>query len=406
MLLLQLRMRLPPTERTARPVARDENVPSLTPRIAYQARVTQPAAFSARAQLPTQLGALTGVRGVAAWLVVFFHARPWTEGLFHPALLKVFSYGYLAVDLFFMLSGFVIWHNYAQRLAAGGPRATRSFLWRRFARVWPLHGAMIAAFAVFAVIMGTLGADLSRFPPGHLPYHVALIQAWGFINPLKWNDPSWSISTEMAAYLLFPALVVLLRRRWISGGGWLVVGGAMLAGLAALFAAHGFRSLSADIASLGLWRCIAEFAIGALVCVGWSRRQEMSALVPLAALAVILCAGYMFALPEIVIAPPAFAATLLALALSGVPARLFDTAPLRYLGEISYSTYLSHSFIGAVATALASGAVLGAAGLTVYCLAVLAASVVLYHRLEKPAQRWLQAHTPRWFEGSRPLATG
>jgi peptidoglycan/LPS O-acetylase OafA/YrhL len=355
---------------------------------------------------PVQLGALTGVRGIAAWLVVFFHARPWTEGLLHPALLGVFAYGYLAVDLFFMLSGFVIWHNYARRLAAGGPRATRSFLWRRFARVWPLHGAMIAAFAVFAVIMGALGADLSRFPPGHLPYHLALIQAWGFINPLKWNDPSWSISTEMAAYLLFPALVVLLGRGWVSRGGWLALCAAALAALALLFAAHGSRSLSADIANLGLWRCLAEFAIGALVCVGWTRRQQMPAAVPLAALTLILAAGYLFKLPEIVVAPPAFATTLLALALGGVPARLFDTRSLRYLGEISYSTYLSHSFIGAVATALAGGAVLGAGGLALYCLAVLAASVVLYHRLEKPAQRWLQAHTPRWIEAPRGLAAG
>ena len=368
--------------------------------------MTIPTAPTPRDPLPSQLGALTGVRGVAAWLVVLFHARPWTEGLLHPALLKVFSFGYLAVDLFFMLSGFVIWHNYARRLAAGGPRATRSFLWRRFARVWPLHGAMIAAFAVFAVVMGALGADLSRFPPGHLPYHLALIQAWGFIDPLKWNDPSWSISTEMAAYLLFPALVVLLSRRWVARGGWLVLGLAALAALAALFAAHGSRSLSADIANLGLWRCIGEFAIGALICVGWARRPTLPVAVPLAVLAAVLTAGYMWSLPETVVAPPAFAAILLALALSGLPARLFDTRPLRYLGEISYSTYLSHSFIGAVATALAGGAVLGAGGLALYCLAVLAASVVLYHHLEKPAQRWLQAHTPRWIEPSPGLAAG
>ena len=368
--------------------------------------VTVSAAPLSRSALPNQLGALTGVRGVAAWLVVLFHARPWTEGLFHPALLKVFSFGYLAVDLFFMLSGFVIWHNYARRLAAGGPRATRSFLWRRFARVWPLHGAMIAAFALFAAIMGALGSDLSRFPPSHLPYHLALIQAWGFIDPLKWNDPSWSISTEMAAYLLFPALVVLLSRRWVARGGWVVLGAAALAALALLFAVHGYKSLGADIAGLGLWRCIGEFAVGALICVGWSRRPSLPVIVPLAVLAAILGAGYAWNLPEIMVAPPAFAATLLTLALSGLPARLFDTRALRYLGEISYSTYLSHSFIGAVATALAGGAVLGAGGMALYCLAVLAASVVLYHRLEKPAQRWLQAHTPRWIESSPGLAAG
>ncbi|WP_423140992.1 acyltransferase family protein [Parablastomonas sp. CN1-191] len=366
--------------------------------------VASPAAAAA---LPRQLGALTGVRGVAAWLVVLFHARPWTEGLLHPAVLHVFSFGYLAVDLFFMLSGFVIWHNYAARLADGGPGAMRSFLWRRFARVWPLHGAMIAAFAVFAAVMGLLGADLSRFPPGHLPYHILLIQAWGFIDPLKWNDPSWSISTEVAAYLLFPALVVLLGRRWVALGGWLLLVAGVLAAVHALFAAHGYVSLGADIARFGLWRCLAEFAVGALVCVGWSRRPDLPAVVPVAVLAAVLAAGWAWQLPETAIAPPAFAATLYALALlRGLPARIFDTRPLRYLGEISYSTYLSHSFIGAVAAALAGGAVLGAGGLMAYFAAVLAASVLLYHRLEKPAQRWLQAHTPGWIEPHRTIPAG
>jgi peptidoglycan/LPS O-acetylase OafA/YrhL len=70
---------------------------------------------------PRHLDALTGLRGIAAWLVVLYHIRLSLVSILPPGVIAVLARGYLAVDLFFVLSGFVMWYNYAAPLASGGP---------------------------------------------------------------------------------------------------------------------------------------------------------------------------------------------------------------------------------------------------------------------------------------------
>ena len=93
---------------------------------------------------PPELRALTGARGLAAWLVVLYHIRAAIPGLppFAEALL---AKGYLAVDLFFILSGFVLWISWGDRFARDGRAAAMPFIKKRIARVWPLHAAVLAA---------------------------------------------------------------------------------------------------------------------------------------------------------------------------------------------------------------------------------------------------------------------
>ena len=115
------------------------------------------------------LDALTGIRGLAAWLVVLYHIRLSLTALLPGEVIAALAKGYLAVDLFFMLSGFVIWYNYADRLRAGGGAETRLFLWRRFARVWPLHAAILAAFIAFVALLLATGRPAPGYPLGELP---------------------------------------------------------------------------------------------------------------------------------------------------------------------------------------------------------------------------------------------
>lgn len=89
-----------------------------------------------------ELRALTGMRGIAAWLVVLYHIRLSVAGLPH-SVVAVLAKGYLAVDFFFLLSGFVIWLSWGERLRRGGIGAVPGFLWRRLARIWPLHLFML-----------------------------------------------------------------------------------------------------------------------------------------------------------------------------------------------------------------------------------------------------------------------
>jgi len=152
------------------------------------------------AEFRADLPALTGIRGVAAWFVVLFHVRIGASAQLPAWLIGIFAKGYLAVDLFFMLSGFVLWLNYSESLRSKGAASVPRFFGRRIARIWPLHAAILCATAAFALLLQLSGhGDPIHYPWSDLPLHLLLIQNWGFSNSLTWNDPAWSISCEFAA---------------------------------------------------------------------------------------------------------------------------------------------------------------------------------------------------------------
>ncbi|MBK6802699.1 acyltransferase [Novosphingobium sp.] len=358
---------------------------------------------------PRHLDALTGIRGIAAWGVVLYHIRLSLVSVLPEPVIDALGKGYLAVDLFFILSGFVIWYNYAARLQMGGWHEARLFLWRRFARVWPLHGAILGAFVVFAAMLLATGRDTSGYPLAELPLHILLIQNWGLTDELAWNHPAWSISTEFAAYLLFPLLVFAARWDRLSSRVLLALAALLAAGLHLLFALTGRDSLGADIARMGLWRCLAGFVMGMILCLLWQRwRDAWRRVAPAAATAcaAIVASAWTLDLPETGWVPAAFLTGLLALALGRGPlARIMGSPALTWLGEISYSTYLAHFllFILYKIAFVDASLQLGWAGLAGYLALVLGASAGLYYGLEKPAQRWLNRHPPRWARAPDPL---
>ena len=358
--------------------------------------MSAPAAHPPKAELR----ALTGIRGIAAWLVVFYHARALITDAAPEWLIAGLARGYLAVDLFFMLSGFVMWYNYGQHFGRAGLSASGPFLWRRVARIWPLHAFVLAAMAVFAAILALTGRDHDAYPFAQLPLHVLLLQNWGFTAELAWNHPAWSISTELAAYLLFPLLSVCAM--WDRRGtpALIVMLIAVLAALHVVFALSGESSLGAQITRLGLIRCLAEFAVGTMLCALWQRWRQLPAapgrskLAFLAALAFASLAG----LAESAFIPALFAAGLLALALDrGIAVRILSSRPLHWLGEVSYSTYLAHFFLLVLfkIVFVDVSMQIGWGRFSLYLALVLAASAVLFHGLEKPAQRWINRRMPQ-----------
>lgn len=344
---------------------------------------------------PGELRALTGARGLAAWLVVGFHLRGSIAGLPAPAL-AVLDKGYLAVDFFFLLSGFVIWLSYAERLRAEGIGGIGGFLWRRLARIWPLHLAMLAAaLALMALLAATGRSDPIRFPLAELPLHLLLVQNWGFTHRLGWNDPAWSISTELAAYLVIPWLVLAIDWRRVPSAGLVAALMTIALALHLALAWRGAATLGADIPRLGLLRCLAEFAMGTMIGALWLRwRGHALAARRAAALFAALAMGYAAGLPETLAIPLTFAALLLALALSaGVRGNPLEGRVVHYLGTISYATYLVHFLLFyAFKLALVRDAhAVPPALVALYLALVLAASVLLHHLVERPAQQWLNA---------------
>jgi peptidoglycan/LPS O-acetylase OafA/YrhL len=342
-----------------------------------------------------ELLALTSIRGIAAWWVVLFHLRlllaPWVPA----AAIAVLGQGNLAVDLFFLLSGFVIALNYGDRLS-GDWRAAGDFLFRRFARIYPLHLLILAGFAAYAgaaILFGS--ARLEAQDGGYFLASLFLVQNWGFLPRLEWNVPAWSISTEACAYLLFPFLLRLIvpARR----PSWLLATLVLLLGLSvpAFFAALGYDFPDA-VPQTGLFRCLVQFAMGMLLYELYRRLRGRHRLAPILIGAAALL-GVFYAWLGLPVTALAWAALVLGLALARES--WLSAGPFVWLGRISYATYLCHYLALTIFKLLfvEAGRPVPPALLALYLVAVLAASALLYHGFERPAQKWLLA----WWKGRR-----
>ena len=152
------------------------------------------------------LPALTGVRFLAAWYVVLFHAYPGLARRYPlPKLLEIFlSNGYLAVGLFFLLSGFILAYTYEGQIE--GTSNWLRFWEARFARIYPVYLLSLVLSYWF-----TTGLHLgTRFAV------IGMVQAWNPLNPDMagaWNYPAWTLSAEAFFYLCFPFVVPWMSRR-------------------------------------------------------------------------------------------------------------------------------------------------------------------------------------------------
>jgi peptidoglycan/LPS O-acetylase OafA/YrhL len=159
--------------------------------------------------------ALTGLRGYAALWVVLSHVLytdSLSTGIGQRLQWKladgVLRHEYLAVDLFFMLSGFVLTHAHARELDERvDARSYVRFLLLRLARVYPLH--VIALFGMLAMNFVVHDRSPAIDSPGAFVLHLALVASWGFCGGVTWNAPAWSLSSEWLAYLVLPLLILV-----------------------------------------------------------------------------------------------------------------------------------------------------------------------------------------------------
>ncbi|KQN25218.1 acyltransferase [Sphingomonas sp. Leaf33] len=354
-----------------------------------------------------ELRALTSVRGLAAWLVVFYHIRGSIAGLW-PPVVHALSYGYLAVDFFFLLSGFVIWLAWGTRLREGGLATTTEFLRRRIARIWPLHGVVLTGTALMALALAATGrSNPEQYPFAELPLHYLLIQNWGLAY-LAWNDPAWSISCELFAYLLFAAVIGIVDLRRLTSVALFGIAAGLLLALHAVFRMRGLVHLGDAIPQMGLIRCTLLFGCGTILAALWVRwrgRRSASAIAAIAACvaATALTLTTIGWVPETLGIPTGFAALLLLLALTaGTRRNPLEGRAIHYLGDVSFATYLVHYPLW---TAFKLAFVRDAdavppLAIALYVGMVMIASVMLYHGVERPAQRAINGW--RW---RQPLAT-
>lgn len=343
-----------------------------------------------------ELRSLTAARGIAAWLVVFYHIR--SGASWAPAWLMEFAHkGYLAVDFFFLLSGFVIYLSAHRALLRDGTTAIGPFLARRFARIYPLYGFMLALTLLFVLAVEWTGGNANGYPWRELPLHIAMIQNWGLTDTLTWNHPAWSISAESAAYLLFP-LLVLGTPIAKASRPQLLAGMILSLGLLALILhLAGEATLGHDIPRFGLIRCLTEFACGAMLCAFWMRGPdgEPHAFVLSMAGVAMFWGLWATGLSSEIWAFPAGAACLI---LTLAHASAFSRNPLhrrgfQILGEISYATYLAHFmlYIWFKIVFVSDPRVVPPMLMLSFLGFTLAASFLLHHWIEKPGRKWVGA---------------
>jgi peptidoglycan/LPS O-acetylase OafA/YrhL len=345
-----------------------------------------------------QLDALTGARGLAAWFVVLYHIRTGFTDAVPQSLIKVFGQGYLAVDLFFVLSGFVMWLNYGEKFARDGLRAAPDFLLRRIARIYPLHFVILMAMIVFAMLIASTGRyNAEHYPWAELPLHFLLIQNWGLTDGLTWNDPAWSISTEFGAYLILPVAALGFARRQLSIGAILTVIAALCLCVSAIIYARGAATIGHGIASNGLIRCVFEFFVGVFVCMLWQqssavqhRNLDFASVTLIVALIGAVIMGW---INMIFAVPPIFAASVYLLARSSAwPANPLASGALVYVGEISYSTYLVHFFLWVLFKLMFVDDQLNVplVLMVAFLVLTLVLSALLYHLVEQPGRKLVQ----------------
>jgi peptidoglycan/LPS O-acetylase OafA/YrhL len=319
----------------------------------HERRSSGAAADASNRQLPS----LTPLRGIAALWVVLYHYCG-TRQYFPNLDITPHSYfigkGYLGVDMFFMLSGFVMAHVYCGAFSEGVRRHYRGFMVARIARLYPLHVFVLFLFVATAVISqlaaGVASGSFSGIPltgPESLSALVAnILMVQGLAaGQLSWNFPSWSISVEFIAYLAFPFALPAIARA--SGSMRLILAALLFAALASLAALTkgDFNQWDGPIALL---RCMPEFLLGTLLYFTFRDHAQRSWLGSDLAVLTVLTATLAclhFGAPDLLIVTLFASLVLFAVANTGAFARFANIAPLVWLGEISYSLYLIQGFV-------------------------------------------------------------
>ncbi|MGN6423868.1 MAG: acyltransferase family protein [Asticcacaulis sp.] len=344
-----------------------------------------------------EIKALTGLRGVAALYVVLFHAN----GLHaFPQMVRPFvHHGYMAVDLFFLLSGFVMALTYADLFRDGFDFGNfKKFLLLRLARIYPLY---ILVTLITAVMITTVLADTYHFDDNvlrALPFNLTMTHVWGLAYAIV--PPSWSISTEWAAYLLFPLTIMVavwLPRRYAVAGVGLAF--AVLAAVAfgpywmtRHHHMHGTLDVVHSYAPGTTLRCLASFYIGLVAFRFRERIPPFAAILALIAALVLLC----FKSTDLGLVA-VFAVLIMALSHDKGPvARVLQNPVIYWLGIVSYALYLVHDLIQKIilksfpAWGLSGGLTRGE-WVWVSVAVSLGVAALAHYAFEKPSRRWARA---------------
>lgn len=377
------------------------------------------------------LTALTSLRFFAALVVVLFHLRvmhildggPWWYQNFA-------SIGYVGVNCFFVLSGFILVYTYGRTAAETGAGAgvdARRFWRARFARIYPAYLlSLLVTAPYFFHAVGHLEIPYLAWSQRHLTaaciLTLGLAQAWVPQGALTWNAVCWSLSAEAFFYLLFPALLLWTRRLTPRGLGLAIAGCAAVSLAFSLLYVFlhpdGIDKVNSLETTLP-WRNVLSYnplvrlpefvtgmLAGQLFLAGPGSSRLALPLVSIGLCVLVALTAMAGKIPNPLVSAgflsPAFAALIYGLAaLPADSASFLEWRWLVLLGEASYSLYLLHSF--AISEISEATAGLPKWAQVLACLAgAIAASLICFRMVEQPPRKVLRPAEARPGPHSRP----
>lgn len=350
---------------------------------------------------------LTGLRFVAALYVFIFHIDlRWPLAPALPFLSNVLGQGAVGMSLFFVLSGYVLAMRYGD-----GRGNYRDYLVNRFSRIYPVYA--LVALLTLPWIGISLSADTGYMVVRQavaivtlILANIFLLQAWFPSLFSLWNiGGSWSIAVEAFCYALLPLILrqlYCLANRQIAAVAFGAYICTVLPGLILVLFGGEWQLFY----SLPIFR-LPEFIVGVCVCFAVQRSRvapRLATTLQLVAMLVLVAylglVGNRFPgwISHNWLVIPVIAVTIFCVAQSwGLVSRVLSTAPLVWLGKISYSFYsfqllvllLLKSYYSQLVVqipALGNNVVLLAASFLVLVLM----SAAGYHFIEEPARRWIK----------------
>ncbi len=354
---------------------------------------------------------LESLRGLAAIMVVLYHS-PFR---FACASTGLVNNSYLFVDLFFVLSGFVMAYAYGDKIREG--MGFVQYITLRLGRVYPLHLFTLGLWVPYVLIKQYLyqtgfgGTDqLDDNNLYTLASNLLLIHAMGVHDTLSWNHPSWSISTEFFAYILFFALTATLDR----GRSLALPALVCMLGYGLIFLVIQPSELRITY-DYGFIRCIAAFYLGVFLfrlrhslSLDNLSTTAISVLEVTAIAAVLLTVAYSgrgYPMLMVTIASFGFTVFVFAARGGGVVSRVLDLSLVRKIGIWSFSIYMMHrliqfgvsnvfEFVLGIDPKAPMGWMSVALNITLLVL-IIACSRCSYEWVEKPCRDWVKKRVHR-----------
>ena len=310
-------------------------------------------------------------------------------------VLIFFEWHSLAVDLFFMLSGFVLLHVYAPKFAPGAGGLWKPYYAARFARIVPLYLAtLLASLGIFAAGRVVVGRWPSNLTWQVVSTNLLLLQGWPGLFHMSINIPSWSLSVEVFCYIMVMPLALFLHRRMRRGWSIPII--------VVLLVSWRMNLSSVDSGWVGLLRGVTGFLAGALLHQFYQVTSNRTVI------ATTLASGVAFLILQSLVAwggltsyLPTFAFPFLIQGLASsarsVVHDFFRSRFMLWLGDLSYSVYLWQGPVylathNVIRPHLAPMPVYARVAWIVFEIAfTLGLSHLSYHRIELPMRRWLRS---------------